>query len=141
MTRNSVVSQADWLEARRALLAKEKALKHEQDALARERQQLPWVRVGTEYIIRCAGRKGGVGRSLWREEPADDLSLHVRAGVGSGMPFVLDGGGYDECELCASDTARRGVCDGFAGADGEDCRIQEEAGMEYAVGLVVSLRV
>ena len=60
MTRNSVVSQADWLEARRALLAKEKALKHEQDALARERQQLPWVRVGTEYIFDAPEGKMGL---------------------------------------------------------------------------------
>jgi predicted dithiol-disulfide oxidoreductase (DUF899 family) len=49
MTGHSVVTEQEWLDARRALLAKEKALKHEQDALARERQQMPWVRVEKEY--------------------------------------------------------------------------------------------
>lgn len=49
MTMNSVVSEAEWMEARRALLAREKALTQRQDELAAERQKLPWVRVGKEY--------------------------------------------------------------------------------------------
>ena len=51
MTGHTVVSRQEWLDARRALLAKEKQLTHQHDALARERQQLPWVRVDKEYIF------------------------------------------------------------------------------------------
>lgn len=39
----------EWLEARRQLLAEEKALTRKSDELARRRQQLPWVRVEKPY--------------------------------------------------------------------------------------------
>ncbi len=51
MTEHTVVSQQEWLDARLALLAKEKALTRQQDALARERLQLPWVRVDNPYTF------------------------------------------------------------------------------------------
>jgi predicted dithiol-disulfide oxidoreductase (DUF899 family) len=51
MTGHSVVSRQEWLDARLALLAKEKELTRQRDALARERQQLPWERVEKNYIF------------------------------------------------------------------------------------------
>jgi len=44
-----VVSEAEWIEARKELLAKEKSLTRQRDALAEERQKLPWVRVDAKY--------------------------------------------------------------------------------------------
>jgi predicted dithiol-disulfide oxidoreductase (DUF899 family) len=44
-----VVSRAEWLKARLALLAEEKALTRRSDELARRRQALPWVRVDKAY--------------------------------------------------------------------------------------------
>ena len=49
MQQNKVVSRGDWLEARRALLVKEKAHMREGDALARSRRALPWVKVEKAY--------------------------------------------------------------------------------------------
>jgi len=46
-----VVSQQEWLEARKALLAREKEMTHLRDAINRERLALPWVRVDKEYIF------------------------------------------------------------------------------------------
>jgi predicted dithiol-disulfide oxidoreductase (DUF899 family) len=46
-----VVSQAEWLAARKALLAKEKQLTKERDRLSAERQALPWVRVEKNYVF------------------------------------------------------------------------------------------
>jgi predicted dithiol-disulfide oxidoreductase (DUF899 family) len=57
MTRHKVVSRQEWLDARRALLAKEKELTRQHDALARERQQLPWERVEKEYIFETSEGK------------------------------------------------------------------------------------
>jgi predicted dithiol-disulfide oxidoreductase (DUF899 family) len=37
-----VVSRDEWLVARKKLLAKEKQLTHERDAIAVERRELPW---------------------------------------------------------------------------------------------------
>jgi predicted dithiol-disulfide oxidoreductase (DUF899 family) len=55
MTEHTVVSQQEWLAARRAFLAKEKAFTRQQDALARERRELPWVRVEREYVLTIPG--------------------------------------------------------------------------------------
>lgn len=46
-----VVSQQDWVEARRLLLAKEKAFTHARDALSAERRELPWVKVEKSYVF------------------------------------------------------------------------------------------
>lgn len=48
---HEVVSREAWLAARVALLAREKALTREHDTLARERQQLPWVKVEKDYVF------------------------------------------------------------------------------------------
>jgi predicted dithiol-disulfide oxidoreductase (DUF899 family) len=44
-----VVLRAEWLSARKALLAKEKELTRRSDELSRQRQQLPWVRIDKGY--------------------------------------------------------------------------------------------
>jgi len=54
MTTHAVVSQEQWIEARRALLAEEKALTRERDRLAKKRQQLPWVKVDKNYVFQSA---------------------------------------------------------------------------------------
>ena len=46
-----VVSRDDWLAARRQLLSKEKDLTRRRDELSAERRELPWVRVGKEYVF------------------------------------------------------------------------------------------
>jgi len=51
MTMHRVVSEADWLEARRAHLAKEKEFTKLRDELARERRELPWVKVEKNYVF------------------------------------------------------------------------------------------
>ncbi|MNX35488.1 hypothetical protein D3C86_657560 [compost metagenome] len=48
-TDHPVVSRHQWNAAREALLSREKALTHAQDALARERLALPWVKVDKAY--------------------------------------------------------------------------------------------
>jgi len=51
MTKHEVVSEAQWLEARRALLAEEKAWTRERDRLAEKRRALPWVAVEKNYVF------------------------------------------------------------------------------------------
>ena len=46
---HSVVSQDEWLAARKALLAKEKEFTHARDELSRQRRELPWVKVEENY--------------------------------------------------------------------------------------------
>jgi predicted dithiol-disulfide oxidoreductase (DUF899 family) len=49
MTKHQIGTREQWLTARRELLEREKALTRRSDELARERRQLPWVRVDTSY--------------------------------------------------------------------------------------------
>src|SRR5271170_7238248 len=44
-----VVSREEWLAARESLLAKEKQLTRERDALAAERRRMPWLAVEKQY--------------------------------------------------------------------------------------------
>ncbi len=50
MTR-TIVTQDEWLTARRAFMEKEKAFQKARDALAAERQALPWMRVEKDYVF------------------------------------------------------------------------------------------
>src|SRR5947209_17783373 len=49
MTQHRIGTQEEWQAARDELLAKEKELTRQGDELARERRELPWVRVEKEY--------------------------------------------------------------------------------------------
>ena len=49
MTTHKTGTRQEWLAARIELLKAEKELTHRSDELARQRQQLPWVRVDTHY--------------------------------------------------------------------------------------------
>jgi predicted dithiol-disulfide oxidoreductase (DUF899 family) len=51
MSNPRIVSRAEWLEARKALLIKEKELTRLRDELAAERRALPWVRVDKQYVF------------------------------------------------------------------------------------------
>lgn len=51
MTTHTTATREEWLAARKALLAKEKAMTRELDALRAERRRMPWVRVETPYVF------------------------------------------------------------------------------------------
>ena len=51
MMNHAVVSQEDWLAARKALLLKEKEATHLRDKLNAERLALPWVKVEKKYVF------------------------------------------------------------------------------------------
>jgi predicted dithiol-disulfide oxidoreductase (DUF899 family) len=53
---HKVVSEAEWLKARKKLLAKEKKFTRMQDELSLERRSLPWVKVTKNYVFN--GPKG-----------------------------------------------------------------------------------
>ncbi len=51
MNRPRIVSQAEWLGARKALLANEKEFTRQRDALSAERRKLPVVKLEKEYVL------------------------------------------------------------------------------------------
>ena len=48
---HEVVSHEEWIAARKALLAEEKAFTHRREDLARQRRALPWERVEKGYVF------------------------------------------------------------------------------------------
>ena len=55
MSLPKVVSRADWLTARNALLAQEKELTRRRDALSAQRRELPMVEVDKDYVFTGPG--------------------------------------------------------------------------------------
>jgi predicted dithiol-disulfide oxidoreductase (DUF899 family) len=51
---HAIVSREQWLDARKALLAKERAATHALDELRAERRQLPWVKIEKSYVFEGA---------------------------------------------------------------------------------------
>src|ERR1700761_4307101 len=48
---NTVVSEAEWTEAHKAFLTKEKELTRQRDELSRQRRELPWEKVEKNYVF------------------------------------------------------------------------------------------
>src|SRR5689334_25241533 len=51
MTEHKVVSKEEWLKARLAHWAAEKEFTRKRDEVTRQRQELPWERVETNYVF------------------------------------------------------------------------------------------
>ena len=56
-TDHPIVPEAEWLAARKELLAKEKDFSRLRDALSAERRKLPWVKVEKKYAFDTPGGK------------------------------------------------------------------------------------
>jgi len=65
MTPHEIVSQKEWLVARKALLMKEKELTKLRDQLSEERRALPWVKVEKSYVFDAPEGKMTLGECLW----------------------------------------------------------------------------
>jgi predicted dithiol-disulfide oxidoreductase (DUF899 family) len=85
-----VVTREEWLEARTALLAREKELTRERDALNAERRRLPMVEITKPY--RFMGPDGEVGL-------VDLFGDHVQLILGH---FMFDPSWDDGCPSCSA---------------------------------------
>jgi predicted dithiol-disulfide oxidoreductase (DUF899 family) len=86
---HQVVSREEWLEARKALLAKEKAWTRLRDTLSAERRALPWVRIDKEYVF-----EGPDGRRTLSDLFAGRSQLVIKH-------FMLGPGWTDPCVGCS----------------------------------------
>jgi predicted dithiol-disulfide oxidoreductase (DUF899 family) len=91
MAMPKIVSEAEWQDARAALLVKEKAATRALDALAAERRRLPMVRIDKDYLFE--GLDGDVRLADIFEGRRQLLIYH----------FML-GPGEDACTGCSSFT-------------------------------------
>jgi predicted dithiol-disulfide oxidoreductase (DUF899 family) len=78
MERPKVVSEEEWLAARRELLEKEKAHSRARDELTKARQRLPWVRMEKEYVFE--GPEGPVSLSELFDDKGQLIVQHFMFG-------------------------------------------------------------
>jgi Uncharacterized protein conserved in bacteria len=81
-----VVSRREWLAAREQLLAREKQLTHEYDAVAAARRALPWVQVEKRYLF--DGPEGQVALADLFESRSQLIVRHFMFGPGWGEGCV-----------------------------------------------------
>ncbi len=79
-TNHSIVTRSEWLAARNELLAEEKRLTRQMDAVSAKRRALPWVKIDKDYQFES--RKG-------RAQPVGHPAFHARPGLGRRMPELL----------------------------------------------------
>ncbi len=60
MEPHTIVSHDDWIAARKAHLADEKAFTRARDELSRKRRALPWEKVGKDYVFDGPGGKASL---------------------------------------------------------------------------------
>lgn len=70
MMKHKTGTREEWLGARLALLEAEKRLMRQSDELARQRQELPWVRIDKAYLLETEEGSGTLATLR--------LSFHVR---------------------------------------------------------------
>ena len=86
---HKVVSQTEWLQARKDLLAKEKEFTRSRDRLSEKRRELPWVKVEKKYIF-----DGPRGKESLAELFAGRSQLVV-------YHFMFDPGWEEGCPSCS----------------------------------------
>ncbi len=93
MQSHRIVTKSDWIEARRALLAKEKELTRLRDRLAEEHRALPWVKIDKPYVF--DGPEGKVTLSELFDGRGQLFIKHFMMGPGAttqcvGCSFEVD---------------------------------------------------
>jgi predicted dithiol-disulfide oxidoreductase (DUF899 family) len=61
-----IVSEHEWVVARKDLLTREKELTRLRDEVSRHRRALPWVKIKKKYVFEGAGRQRDAGRPFRR---------------------------------------------------------------------------
>jgi predicted dithiol-disulfide oxidoreductase (DUF899 family) len=89
MTPTKIASRQEWLEARLALLEKEKAHSRARDELTREREALPWVKLEKTYTF--AGPAGSVSLTDLFGDRSQLIVQH----------FMFDPQWDEGCKLCS----------------------------------------
>jgi predicted dithiol-disulfide oxidoreductase (DUF899 family) len=84
-----VVSEAEWLVARKDLLTREKELTRLRDEVSRHRRELPWVKIETQYVF-----DGPNGKEIL----ADLFNGHTQLIV---YHFMLGPGWQEGCKSCS----------------------------------------
>jgi hypothetical protein len=85
---HAVVSEQEWLSARKKLLQKEKEFTRQRDEISRLRRELPWVKVKNNYVFDGPNGKETLA-DLFGSKSQLNLSLHAWPGLGRRLPELF----------------------------------------------------
>ena len=93
MEPHRIVSQDEWLAARKAHLAEEKAFTRARDALSKKRRELPWVKLDKNYVFDAPSGKKSLAELF--DGQSQLIVYHFMYGPGSdegcpGCSFLAD---------------------------------------------------
>src|SRR5215217_3197306 len=86
MTQHTTGTREEWLAARRDLLAAEKEHTRRGDELARQRQELPWVRIEKGYRFDTDDGEASLADLFGGRSPRFRRTSGAWAGRSSGLP-------------------------------------------------------
>ncbi len=137
---HKIVSQEEWLAARKELLKKEKEATRLLDQLSAERRKLPWVKVKKNYVFDAPGGKVKLadlfaGRSQL-------VVQHFMFGPDwqEGCPSCSFMADHIDGYAPAPGRARRHDGGGLAGAAGQNRGVQKTHGLALQLGVVLRRR-
>jgi hypothetical protein len=133
---NQVVSREEWLEARRALLLKEKEATHLRDKVNAARMALPWVKVDKDYAFDTPAGRKSLSDLFDGRSQLIDLPFHAGPGLGGGLPRLLLPVRPCRWRPAASEQSRRHLGRGLARPARQDRGLQEPHGLELPLGVV-----
>ncbi len=102
-----IVGESEWLKARKALLAREKALTRERDEISRLRRDLPWVRVEKTYVFDTPQGQHSLAELFGRKSQL--LVKHFMLGPGWDAGCIGCSFGADHVEAMLVHLAQRDV--------------------------------
>ena len=135
---SKVVSEAEWLVARKDLLTREKELTRLRDEVSRHRRELPWVKVKKQYVF--DGPNGQETLTDLFDSRSQLIVYHFMFGPDweEGLQELLVSGGPFRWRKLASPASRRFLRCHLSRAVAETRSLQKANGL--AVQVVVVLR-
>ena len=141
MQPHKIVSHDQWIAARKAYLAEEKAFSRARDALAKKRRELPWEKVEKKYVFDTPNGKETLADLFGDKSQLIIYHFMLGPGLGSRLPKLFaprrsfrrlgHPSGATRCQL-----RRR-----LARAAAADRKIQGAHGLALQMGVVVRQRL
>ena len=136
-----VVTRDEWVDARKDLLIKEKALTRAHDALSAERRHLPMVKIDKNYVFETPSGKRTLAELFDGKSQADHLSLHDGTGLDRRLPELLAPRRHHRRQHRPPRAPRRHPDGDLARAAGGHRSLQTAHGLAVPVGVVFRLRL
>jgi predicted dithiol-disulfide oxidoreductase (DUF899 family) len=138
---HQIVAKAEWIEARRAVLSKEKELTRLRDRLAEEQRALPWVRIEKFYVF--DGPEGKVTLAELFDGRSQLFLKHFMMGPGAQTQCVGCSFQVDHIEGILAHLNNHDITYAVvARAPIEEIEVvRQRMGWQFPWGLVLSLRL